>query len=304
MTQCGRNPGVRFRAYRRAAAKSRLWDATESADARIASNVSLISGFIPNLIICLSMVVLIAGIDWRAGRWRRQLLAGTLTALTLTGLLALGQLRFAWVPYAFPVRYYLWVGGVMFAFGLWTFGRGIGWWRRALGLLAVPLLTLSAVVLINADYQYFPSVGSLFGSGAQHATSLLDLLAHRRAYRSHPDNAVPPPTPALAGQRAVRGASVIGVSKPQSLPAAATGETVQVRIPAPVSRFSARPAWVWVPPAYVSGQVNTLPVLMLLGGSPGRPADWLRAAFADRTAESPSLTVRMLASLMVRMVRV
>jgi S-formylglutathione hydrolase FrmB len=248
--------------------------------------VSLISGFIPNLIVCLSLAVLIAGIGWRSGPWRRQLLAGALTALALTSVLAFSQLAFAWVPYPFPVRYYLWVGGVMFALGLCAFGRGIGWWRRMLSVLAVPLIALSAVVLINADYQYYPNVESLFGVGAQHTTSVPDLLARRRALGFDTESAARPATSVLGGTRGVPGASDIGASTPQRLSDGDVGESVQVSIPATVSHFSARPAWVWVPPAYVSGQVETLPVLMLLAGSPGRPSDWLRAAFADRTAES------------------
>jgi S-formylglutathione hydrolase FrmB len=66
----------------------------------------------------------------------------------------------------------------------------------------------------------------------------------------------------------------------------AVGESVQVTIPATRSHFAARPAWVWVPPAYVSGRVTSLPVVMLLGGTPGRTNDWLRSAYADRTAEA------------------
>jgi S-formylglutathione hydrolase FrmB len=55
----------------------------------------------------------------------------------------------------------------------------------------------------------------------------------------------------------------------------ATGRVAQVTIPATVSGFPARPAWVYLPPAYMGSVRARLPVLVLLGGQPGSPSDWL-----------------------------
>jgi S-formylglutathione hydrolase FrmB len=49
----------------------------------------------------------------------------------------------------------------------------------------------------------------------------------------------------------------------------------EVDIPPTTSGFPARGAWVYVPPAYAAPQHPALPVLMLIGGQPGNPRDWL-----------------------------
>jgi hypothetical protein len=241
--------------------------------------VSLTSGFFPSLVVGLAVLALVAGIDWRGGHWRRQVLVGAVAAIALTDLIGLGQLHYDWVPYSFPVRYYAWIGVVVFALGASLSGRRIGWWRRGLSLVAVPLTLMSAIVLINADYQYYPSVESLTGSGAQHSTSLLDLLSQRHRH-PHATGVVDASGPSIASPPAQQ------QIEPQATDTQPFGESTEVTIPATRSHFAARPAWVWVPPAYVSGQVSTLPVIMLLGGSPGRTNDWLRSAYADRTAET------------------
>jgi S-formylglutathione hydrolase FrmB len=55
----------------------------------------------------------------------------------------------------------------------------------------------------------------------------------------------------------------------------AAGQVSPVTIPSPVSGFPARPGWVYLPPAYLSGVRAQLPVLVLLPGQPGDPRDWL-----------------------------
>ncbi len=229
--------------------------------------MSLISGLLPDLIIGIALLVLVAAVDWRRRNRRLHLITATLIAIALSDVLALAQLEFHLVPYSFPLRYYVWVGAIFFAIGLCAFTRRIGWWRRTLTGLAVPLMILMALVLINADFQAYPTVASLTGSGAQHETTIEQLLAQRSA-------------PVRPSVQTATNASA------KSAAAAPYGQSAQVTIPATHSHFAARPAWVWVPPAYESGRVTQLPVLMLLGGSPGRTNDWLRAGFADRTAEA------------------
>lgn len=48
-------------------------------------------------------------------------------------------------------------------------------------------------------------------------------------------------------------------------------------IPGPLSGFSARPAAVYLPPAYFSDPRPRLPVVVLLAGQPGDPDDWVGA---------------------------
>lgn len=55
----------------------------------------------------------------------------------------------------------------------------------------------------------------------------------------------------------------------------AHGALTEVNIPAPKSGFTARPAWVYLPPAYLTARRPLLPVLMMVSGEPGSPRDWL-----------------------------
>jgi S-formylglutathione hydrolase FrmB len=235
-------------------------------------DVSLISGFLPIAIIAVAMIAMIAAVDWRAANRRRHVATGVAVAIALTDVLALVQHEADLVPYAFPLRYYAWVAGIFLALGLCVFTRPIGWWRRTVGLIAVPLMVAAALTLINVDFQAYPTVQSLAGSGAVHQTSLEELLAQR----SHPTGE------ALPGGN---GQQVVAQSAAKSS-AGVYGEAIDVSIPATKSHFAARDAWVWVPPAYVSARMTALPVLMLLGGSPGRTNDWLRAGYADRSAQA------------------
>lgn len=233
--------------------------------------MSLISGFFPNLIISVTFLLLLSGVDWRAHNRRQHLATAATKSLISTAVLARLQLEFHLVPYVFPLRYYAWVAGVFFALSLCVYAQRIGWWRRTLSIAAVPLMTLTAAVLINSDFQAYPTFASLVGSGAQHETTLVELFAKRNQNGLRPNGS----TRALAGGTQLTSAIAAGT---------VSGESAKVTIPGTRSHFSTRPAWVWVPPAYMAGQVDHLPVLMLLGGSPGRTNDWLRAGFADRAA--------------------
>ncbi|WP_422933579.1 alpha/beta hydrolase [Sinomonas sp. P47F7] len=53
------------------------------------------------------------------------------------------------------------------------------------------------------------------------------------------------------------------------------GELRSVQIPTPVSGFTTRPAYVYLPPAYFAPTRPQLPVLLLIPGQPGNPSDWL-----------------------------
>jgi len=71
----------------------------------------------------------------------------------------------------------------------------------------------------------------------------------------------------------VGAATVQAWRPPETMPRA--GAVTQVSIPATASGFAARSAWVYVPPAYLTPSHPLLPVLLLIGGQPGNPRDWL-----------------------------
>jgi S-formylglutathione hydrolase FrmB len=63
----------------------------------------------------------------------------------------------------------------------------------------------------------------------------------------------------------------------------AHGSVAEAVIPGVRSGFLARPGWVYVPPAYLTGNPPLLPVLVLIGGQPGDSKDWQNGgAVADK----------------------
>jgi S-formylglutathione hydrolase FrmB len=65
----------------------------------------------------------------------------------------------------------------------------------------------------------------------------------------------------------------------------AHGEVSQITIPGTQSKFNARPAFVWVPPAFFATPRPHLPVVVVLAGVPGQPDNMIRAASANKTAD-------------------
>ncbi|MGB7236563.1 MAG: alpha/beta hydrolase-fold protein [Rhodococcus sp. (in: high G+C Gram-positive bacteria)] len=71
---------------------------------------------------------------------------------------------------------------------------------------------------------------------------------------------------------------------PATLPAA--GKVIEADIPGVVSGFRARPASIYLPPAYSVDTHAPLPVLVLLTGQPGHVVDWLQGGHLARTMDT------------------
>ncbi len=219
-------------------------------------SISLISGPTPIIIVVLGLGATLLSFRWKGGVWERQLLYGLPITLALVGLIAQLVDGLALIPYQFPNSYYLWVGLVVLALVVGIIGwRRFRNWRRVVSVLSVVLSAVMAWTLINKEYQYYPTVGSLFGVDAQDQVSFKQLQAIRDRARGENGGTVP-----------------------------THGFTIEIPIPGKDSHFKARDAFVWVPPIWVANDKLKLPVIELLTGTPGAPADWTRAAMADITA--------------------
>jgi len=149
-----------------------------------------------------------------------------------------------------------------------------GWLRWTFRGLGVVLPILMAASAVNARYAYFPTVAAVFGRDAIDQISPAQL--HQLEF--------------AAGSRT----SGLGRSLGARLALAGSsgdlhldhGVVAPFTIPATVSRFRARTALVYLPPAYFATPRPQLPVIELLHGTPGSPADWTRAGFADLTADA------------------
>lgn len=87
----------------------------------------------------------------------------------------------------------------------------------------------------------------------------------------------------LFGKRAADAASLRALHSQAGMPA--HGQVIELPIPASASRFSARSAQIYLPPAYFQKPRPRLGVVLLLAGEPGSPLDWTRGGLADVTSD-------------------
>jgi S-formylglutathione hydrolase FrmB len=120
--------------------------------------------------------------------------------------------------------------------------------RYLAAVVVVLLLVTNAAAWTNSYYDYFRTVGFVLGDEPDDEVALDALL--RRT----------------------------------SIPA--EGAVAPIPVRASTSRFTAREALVWVPPAWFARPRPELPVIVLLHGTPGSPQDWIDGGRADATADA------------------
>ncbi|MEO6533252.1 MAG: alpha/beta hydrolase-fold protein [Pseudolysinimonas sp.] len=152
-----------------------------------------------------------------------------------------------------------WVAVAFAGVGVAVTGAALSGWRaRIVATAAVVASLMAGAIGVNADFGQYTTVGSL--SDHQVApplpASLLALQAHA--------------APDRLGHAA---ASATPSSRPQngSGSSVAHGVVGSVVIPATVSHFAARPAYIYLPPAALRAHPVPLPVIVMLSGQPGSP---------------------------------
>jgi S-formylglutathione hydrolase FrmB len=147
-----------------------------------------------------------------------------------------------------------WPARILLLLGTLGFAAIVLW--RSRGRLRTTVLIALVLVLVgvngllaaNAYYGYYLTIGQALGVGGQEQASLTPL-----------NNRHTPP---------------------------GDGVVVSLNIPGRKSGFRARPALVYVPPAWFVRPRPKLPVIVLLHGTPGSPADWLDGGTARATADA------------------
>lgn len=142
--------------------------------------------------------------------------------------------------------------------------------RRRIGAVASAVVfILVGAIGVNASFGQYPTLASILG-----ASSFANL-----------------PDSVLAAQRAAAGSSQASAAPalwqtwraPAGLPA--KGIVGAVTIPGTVSRFPARQALVYLPPAALVANPPALPVLVMLAGQPGSPEHVFIAGHLDRVID-------------------
>ncbi|OZM77424.1 alpha/beta hydrolase family protein [Pseudonocardia sp. MH-G8] len=195
----------------------------------------------------------------RRRRWWTQAVPVALVgAAAVTALVALLVDR-VWRPFPDPVPLpvLLLCGAVLAAAGLAVLGmRARPWPGRVGAALAVVLVLAGCAEGMNLVYREYPTPRTVLGLPA------VDEI---------PFTQVPLREQVIAARSGLPLSAVW--RPPAGMPDA--GVVTEVAIPAPESGFAARPAWLYLPPAYLSRPRAQLPVLVLLSGQPGSPRDWL-----------------------------
>ncbi len=225
-------------------------------------DTSIISGWLPLVVVAVAVVVALAAVAGRGFSLRRLLEAGALAggagALVVLGLWLSGS--------HFPASAVWWAAA---AFGLLVYTlSNWGAVRRGLALAGVVLLAVVAVGALNAAHGTYPT---------------LERLVHL--------NVVHHVTPS--------GLSVIERQAEAARTVPGEGAVVVEHIPATVSHFEAQDAYIYVPPAWFRSPRPALPTLMLLPGEPGTSSDWTADGDADTTANAYAAQHHGLAPIIV-----
>jgi S-formylglutathione hydrolase FrmB len=145
--------------------------------------------------------------------------------------------------------------------------RWVSWRRRTLDVVALLAVVLLAAVQINAYFGLNRTLGDLTGTAQTRIPALEPELMRQPGTTARP----------LAGWAAAGELPAEGVLRTASIPGTASG-------------LQTRSSYVYLPPAYFAANRPSLPVLVLVPGQPGGPADWLTGgslvprmkSFADR----------------------
>ncbi|MET8795946.1 alpha/beta hydrolase-fold protein [Nocardia sp. NPDC004568] len=219
---------------------------------------------------------------------RRWLLVGlTTVVLASVAVVALAAVfvEKVWRPFPdrLPAVVYVWSVVAVLAVALLA-GRYVVRRRdRSRPLAAAGLLGVAAAVVlcaaggINAVYVAYPTVRTVLG------ISDFRTVPFDAALGPGPESAAVPP--------------LASWTPPAELPK--SGAVTKTAIPGDVSRFSAREARIYLPPAYFATPRPDLPVLVLLAGQPGGTDDWLVGGRLTETMDAYAAGHRGLAPIVV-----
>src|SRR3954469_3489616 len=133
-------------------------------ETRNVGDLSLLSGWLVGVVIAVAAVTTVLCVGWRDGRWRRELVVGVAVAVVLVGSVALADQLLTINTFTFPKSFYLYAALVVFTLTVTVMGfRRDSGWQRLSGVVAVVATAMLLSLLINDQYQYYPTLANLFG---------------------------------------------------------------------------------------------------------------------------------------------
>ncbi|WP_309111629.1 alpha/beta hydrolase-fold protein [Saccharothrix sp.] len=222
-------------------------------------DLSLISGPIPVTATVVGVLALVALATRKNRTWWTRIVPGVVlacTAVTAGLKLLVDHLWKPW-PEPLPAILTLWVGATLLAVCLVVARLRAGrWYWRLLSVVLVLVVMTGALTATNAHFGFYPT-----------SRAVLELLKNDRVDL---DEAAKPASNVIEVPAGGKLADVW--RKPADLPE--KGTVSEASIP---GSFKARPAWIYLPPAYAATPRPRLPVVVLLPGQPGSPRDWFDA---------------------------
>ena len=221
-------------------------------------DTSLITGWLPALLTVVGIAALVGliALPWNRNSWLRGLAVVGGTAIVVVSL-DLFIIR-VWRPFPDPipiaVMAWVWLGLSGLALGVAHLAVAP---KRVLALFAGLVAFVGiGVVQVNRHYGQFPTTGAALGVTRPTLTDLSTLDKTGDLLAAPPDG------------------YLSEVWRADPVPE--KGKIGKVDLPSTVSGFRARPAYVYLPPAYlVTDPRPLLPVLVLLAGQPGSTDAWL-----------------------------
>ena len=251
----------------------------------IISNIDLISGPIPvalAVLACLTGAVLLLR---RLRGWWLSVVSAAVLAAALAWAINWYMVHITNLSaYDLPLQVLTWMGVGLFAVLLMVLNLvSARWWRRILAPVAMVLVVIAASMQVNAYYGAYRTLGDLTGAST---ANIAPLAVSAQKVQLKLGLAADTSLPLV--DRWV---------KPAGLPAAGTVNSIQ--IPGLVSGFTGRTGYVYLPPAYQAKSRPVLPVVVLIPGQPGSPADWLKAGQLQQTMDTFAAAHQGLAPVVV-----
>lgn len=232
-------------------------------------DVSLITGPARPLILAagvaaLGLLLTCRGRNWWLRRVPLGLSIGTLTAVGLS--VGVNQV---WRPFpdALPRVILLWAG-LTAAGAVLAVARPSRWRGKVLASAAVVTVALCGAAQVNQEFGTYPTLRGVLGLPLVHEIAFTD---------------IPTAAPELITST-TDGPLSAAWSPPATMPE--DGVVTTADIPGTSSGFTARPAWIYLPPAYLSSPRAQLPVLVLVPGQPGTPRDWFDGGKLDSVLDA------------------
>lgn len=235
----------------------------EAIDMSFFPTIDLMSGPFPVAVASLAFISAAVLLLRRRRRWMPSVVAAVALAAVLACAINWYVVHVAGLSaYNLPLQVMAWLGVAVLAVLLTVLHLFSGHrWRKMLAPVAMALVILAAGMQVNAYYGTNRTIGDLTGASTANIAPLTPNTAKKSA-----DHGLAVRTSGPVAGRWV---------KPARLPL--TGTVNSVQIPGSVSGFTGRTGYIYLPPAYQAANRPLLPVLVLISGQPGSPADWLKS---------------------------